>query len=60
LKVRHRNILNLGKSEDVPHELHKLLSDRIEQKIKGESLLFADIPDTVEKNAEYFYRCILK
>jgi transposase len=59
-KVRHRNILNLGKLEDVPRESHKLLSDRIEQKIKGENLLFAGLPDVIEKNAEYFYRRILK
>jgi hypothetical protein len=59
-KVRHRNILNLGKLEDVPHELHKLLCDRIKQKIKGINLLFAGIPENVEKNAEYFYRRILR
>jgi transposase len=58
-KVRHRCILNLGKLEDVPREYHKLLCDRIEQKIKGTNLLFASIPDKVEKNAEYIYRRIV-
>jgi hypothetical protein len=57
-KVRHRSILNLGKLEDVPPEYHKLLCDRIEQKLKGVNLLFANIPDAVEKNAEYYYRRI--
>ncbi|MDR2027060.1 MAG: IS1634 family transposase [Prevotellaceae bacterium] len=58
-KVRHRSILNLGNLGDVPHKYHKLLCDRIEQKLKGENLLFANIPDVVEKNAEYYYRRIL-
>jgi hypothetical protein len=30
--------------EDVPPEYHKLLCDRIEQKLKGINLLFANIP----------------
>ncbi|MDR2764528.1 MAG: hypothetical protein LBB90_05800, partial [Tannerella sp.] len=59
-KVRHRSILNLGKLEDVPPEYHKLLCDRIEQKLKGINLLFTNIPDVVEKNAEYYYRRILR
>jgi transposase len=54
-KVRHRSILNLGRLEDVPHEHHKLLCDRVEQLLRGEKLLFANIPKTVEKNAEYIY-----
>jgi hypothetical protein len=58
-KVRHRSILNLGNLEDVPCKYHKLLCDRIEQKLKRENLLFANIPDVVEKNAEYYYRRIL-
>jgi hypothetical protein len=48
-KVRHRSIPNPGKLEDVPPEYHKLLCDRIEQKLKGVNLLFANIPDAVEK-----------
>jgi hypothetical protein len=59
-KVRHRSILNLGKLEDVPQEHHKMLCDRIEQKLKGVNLLFVNIPDAVEKNAEHFYRRILQ
>ncbi|MDR1340094.1 MAG: IS1634 family transposase [Prevotellaceae bacterium] len=59
-KVRHRSILNLGRLEDVPHEYHKLLCDRVEQKLKGENLLFANIPEKVEKTAEYIYRRIVK
>jgi hypothetical protein len=59
-KVRHRTILNLGKLEDVPHEQHKLLCDRIEQKLKGVNPLFAGVSEAVEKNAEYIYRRIVK
>jgi hypothetical protein len=59
-KVRHRTILNLGKLEDVPREQHKMLCDRIEQKLKGVNLLFVNIPDALEKNAELFYRRILR
>jgi hypothetical protein len=58
--VCHRNILNLGKLEDIPHEYHKLLCDKIEQKLKGVNLLFGNTPDAVEKNAEYYYRLILR
>ena len=34
-KVRHRNILNVGKLENIRKEDFKLLCDRIEQKVKG-------------------------
>jgi hypothetical protein len=58
-KVRHRNILNIGKLENIRKEDFKLLCDRIEQKIKGENLLFSSIPENVEKEAEFIYRRIL-
>jgi hypothetical protein len=48
-KVCHRSIPNPGKMEDVPSEYLKLLCDRTEQKLKGINLLFANIPDAVEK-----------
>ena len=58
-RVRHRNILNVGKLEYIRKEDFKLLCDRIEQKIKGVNLLFSNMPDNVEKEAEFIYRRIL-
>ena len=58
-KVRHRNILNIGKLEDIRKEDVKILCDRIEQKMKGVNLLFLSIPENVEKEAEFIYRRIL-
>ena len=58
-KVRHRNILNVGKLEDIRKEDFKILCDRIEQKMKGVNLLFLSIPENVEKEAEFIYRRIL-
>ncbi|MDR1882521.1 MAG: hypothetical protein LBR26_07030 [Prevotella sp.] len=57
-KVRHRNILNLGKLECIPRENFKLLCDRIEQKLQGLSLLFNDLPAGVEKAADTVYHQI--
>ena len=48
-KVRHRNILNAGKLENIRKEDFKLLCDRVEQKVKGVNLLFSSLPDNVEK-----------
>jgi hypothetical protein len=58
-KVRHRNILNVGKLENIRKEDFKLLCDRIEQKVKGVNPLFSNLPDNVEKEAEFIYRRIL-
>ena len=58
-KVRHRNILNLGKLENIRKEDFKLLCDRIEQKVKGVNPLFPNTPEEVEKEAEFIYRRIL-
>jgi len=58
-KVRHRNILNVGKLKNIRKEDFKLLCDRIEQKIKGINLLFSTVPDQIEKEAEFIYRRIL-
>ena len=35
-KVRHRNILNVGKLENIRKEDFKILCDRIKQKVKGD------------------------
>src|SRR5215469_5357144 len=58
-KVRHRNILNVGKLENIRKEDFKLLCDRIEQKVKGINPLFSRLPDQVEQEAELIYRRIL-
>ena len=58
-KNRHRNILNIGKLENIRKEDFKLLSDRVEQKVKGVNTLFSDFPEEVEKEAEFIYRRIL-
>jgi hypothetical protein len=58
-KVRHRNILNVGKLENIRKEDFKALCDRIEQKIKGIEPLFLDVAENIEKEAEFIYRRIL-
>jgi hypothetical protein len=58
-KVRHRNILNVGKLDGIRKEDFKLLCDRVEQKVKGINPLFSSIPENVEKEAEFIYRRIL-
>jgi transposase len=58
-RVRHRNILNVGKLENIRKEDFKLLCDRIEQKVKGINLLFSTLPENIEKEAEFIYRRIL-
>ena len=50
-KVRHRTILNVGKLENIRKEDFKLLSDRVEQKVKVVNPLFSNTPDNVEKEA---------
>jgi len=59
-KVRHRTIINVGKLENIRKEDFKLLCDRIEQKVKGVKLLFSNLPDNVEKEADLIYQRILK
>jgi hypothetical protein len=58
-KVRHRNILNVGKLENIRKEDFKLLCDRIEQKVRGINILFSSLPDHIENEAEIIYRRIL-
>jgi hypothetical protein len=58
-KVRHRNILNVGKLENIRKEDFKLLCDRVEQKVKGINPLFLSLPEQIEKEAEFIYRRIL-
>lgn len=60
-KVRHRSIYNLGKLEGLDEREHKLLSDRIEDIVFGNSeLIFNDIPIKIEKEAQHFARLIIK
>jgi len=58
-RVRHRNILNIGKLEGIRKEDFKLLCDRIEQKVRGITPLFPNLPENIEKEAEFLYRRIL-
>src|SRR5215469_12785649 len=58
-KVRHRNILNVGKLENIRREDFKLLCDRVEQKVRGINTLFSNVPENIEKEAEFIYRRIL-
>jgi len=61
-KTRHQNILNLGKLEGVEKSHHKVLADRIEELITGNSAtLFSDIQlDTrIEELAQEFSKKII-
>jgi len=58
-RVRHRNILNVGKLDGIRKEDFKLLCDRIEQKVRGINPLFPNLPENIEKEAEFLYRRIL-
>lgn len=62
-KIRHRNIVGLGKLENIDKEHHKTLADRIEEIITGNSsLLFADTgyPKEVETTAQFYADKIIK
>jgi hypothetical protein len=45
--VRYRNILNIGKLENIRNEDFKLLCDRIEQKVRGINTLEQQIDQTL-------------
>ncbi|MDR0573262.1 MAG: hypothetical protein LBG96_04395 [Tannerella sp.] len=51
--------MNIGRPEGIRKDDFKLLSDRIEQKIKGITVLFLSVPQELEKEAEFIYRRIL-
>ena len=55
-RVRHRNILNVGKLDGIRKEDFKLLCDRVEQKVMGINPLFNTLSENVEKEAEFIYR----
>ncbi|URA10732.1 hypothetical protein [Thermospira aquatica] len=59
--VRHRNILNLGKLEELPDRSdHKVLADRIEQIVyKRPSLFVSQIPEKIENLAQHYARIII-
>lgn len=62
-KVRHQNILSLGKLEGIAKESHKALADRIEELVTGNStLLFADtdMVKDIEQIAQSFADKIIK
>jgi len=61
-KPRHQNILNLGKLEQLPRNLHKALADRIEEILTGNTSLFTDNESVkeVEVLAQEFSEKIIK
>ena len=62
-KTRHQNILNLGKLENVDKKSHKILADRIEEIITGNSnTLFSDNKDIseIEDLAQQFANKIIQ
>ncbi len=62
-KVRHQNILSLGRLENLPRERHKALADRIEELVTGiGSSLFSDNDylNDVEPLATQFAEKIIK
>ncbi|URA09663.1 IS1634 family transposase [Thermospira aquatica] len=60
--VRHRNILNLGKLEELPDRSdHKVLADRIEQIVyKRPSLFVSQIPQKIENLAQHYASIIIQ
>ena len=56
---RQRNVLNLGKLEGLPKEKHKLLADRIEDKVYGRENELLEPDEDVERLAEHFAGIII-
>ena len=62
-KIRHQNIIGLGKLEGIDREYHASLANRIEELITGTTgLLFPDIEEfsVIEKTAQLFAEKIIK
>jgi len=62
-KIRHQNIVGLGTLENIDRQHHKLLADRIEEIITGNSaLLFPDtrLSDEIEITAQLYAEKIIK
>lgn len=62
-KVRHQNILSLGRLETMPREFHKALADRIEEPVTGSNFsLFSDNEyfSDIDPLARYFAEKIIK
>lgn len=62
-KVRHQNILSLGRLETLPRERHKALADRIEELVTGNnSSLFSDNEyfSDIDPLARHFAEKIIK
>lgn len=60
-KPRQRVILNLGKLDGLPVEMHKTLADRIEYLLMGQIEIFSGATDpVVDRLAQGFYRAILQ
>jgi len=62
-KIRHQNIVGLGSLENIDRQHHKLLADRIEEIITGNSaLLFPNtgLSDEIEITAQLYAEKIIK
>lgn len=53
-KVRQQTLLNLGKLEEVPRDLHKTLADRIEMLLTGTESIFSPENSKIEVFAQKF------
>ena len=53
-KVRQQSLLNLGKLEEVPRDLHKTLADRIEMLLTGTESIFSPENSKIEVFAQKF------
>lgn len=63
VKIRHQNIVGLGTLDDVEKQHHKLLADRIEELLTGNTgLLFPSDEqfEAVEKTAQFYAEKIIK
>jgi transposase len=60
IKTRHRNILTLGKLDELDARQRKVLADRIEELVRSTANLFDYQPDNqIEKHAQYAYKRII-
>ena len=59
-KPRQQVLLNLGTLEDLPREKHKLLADRIEERLTGTTSMFQGTDRQVEQLAGKFSEEIIK
>ena len=57
---KHINILKLGSLPEILLKKHKVLADRIEQLMRGDTLLFSNLDDLIEEWAYFYYLKLIK